>query len=70
MNELLEEAGHGRRFSIPITTVLLTSAPTLVEFVETFTEVNHGRAYDSQLDELGSYVLVDYVRSKRRVVRG
>jgi uncharacterized protein with von Willebrand factor type A (vWA) domain len=38
--------------------------------VETFTEVNHGRAYYSQLDQLGSYVLVDYVRNKRRILRG
>lgn len=70
VNKTLEEADHCRRLGIPITTFMLTNDPTLVEFVETFTEVNHGRAYYSQLDELGSYVLVDYVRNKRRVVRG
>ncbi|MBI5363374.1 MAG: VWA domain-containing protein [Planctomycetes bacterium] len=70
VNKTLEEADHCRRLGIPITTFMLTTDPTLVEFVETFTEVNHGRAYYSQLDELGSYVLVDYVRNKRRVVRG
>lgn len=70
VNKTLEEADHCRRIGIPITTFMLTSDPTLVEFVEVFTEVNRGRAYYSQLDELGSYVLVDYVRNKRRVVRG
>jgi uncharacterized protein with von Willebrand factor type A (vWA) domain len=70
VNKTLEEADHCRRLGIPITTFMLTSDPTLVEFVETFTEVNHGRAYYSQLDQLGSYVLVDYVRNKRRIVRG
>ena len=49
---------------------MLTDDPPLVEFVETFTEVNHGRACYSQLDQIGSYVLVDYIRNKRRVVRG
>lgn len=70
VNKTLEEADHCRRLGIPITTFMLTDDPTLVEFVETFTEVNHGRAYYSQLDQLGSYVLVDYIRNKRRVVRG
>lgn len=70
VNKTLEEADHCRRLGIPITTFMLTGDPTLVEFVETFTQVNHGRAYYSQLDELGSFVLVDYVQNKRRVVRG
>lgn len=70
VNKTLEEADQCRRVGIPITTFMLTSDPTLVEFVEVFTEVNRGRAYYSQLDQLGSYVLVDYVRNKRRVVRG
>lgn len=70
VNKTLEEADHCRRLGIPITTFMLTSDPMLVEFVESFTQINRGRAYYSQLDELGSYVLVDYVQNKRRVVRG
>jgi uncharacterized protein with von Willebrand factor type A (vWA) domain len=68
VNKTLEEADACRRLSIPITTFMLTSDPLLVDFVERFTEVNHGRAYYSQLDRLGSFVLVDYVRNRRRRV--
>jgi Ca-activated chloride channel family protein len=68
VNKTLEEADNCRRLSIPITTFMLTSDPLLVDFVERFTEVNHGRAYYSQLDRLGSFVLVDYVRNRRRRV--
>ena len=68
VNKTLEEADACRRLSIPITTFMLTSDPLLVDFVERFTRVNHGRAYYSQLDRLGSFVLVDYVRNRRRRV--
>lgn len=67
-NKTLEEADTCRRLSIPITTFMLTSDPMLVDFVERFTKVNRGRAYFSQLDRLGSFVLVDYLRNRRRRV--
>jgi Ca-activated chloride channel homolog len=69
VNKTLEEAEACRRHGIPITTFMLTTDPTLVEFVERFTRVNRGRAYYSQLDRLGSFVLVDYVRNRKRRVR-
>ncbi len=69
VNKTLEEAEACRRLNIPITTFMLTSDPTLVDFVEEFTRVNHGRAYYSELDRLGSFVLVDYVRNRRGRVR-
>jgi uncharacterized protein with von Willebrand factor type A (vWA) domain len=68
VNKTLEEADACRRLSIPITTFMLTSDPLLVDFVERFTKTNRGRAYYSQLDRLGSFVLVDYVRNRRRRV--
>lgn len=69
VNKTLEEAEACRRHGIPITTFMLTSDPTLVEFVERFTQINRGRAYYSQLDRLGSFVLVDYVQNRKRRVR-
>ena len=69
VNKTLEEAEACRRLSIPITTFMLTSDPLLVEFVEDFTRVNRGRAYYSELDRLGSFVLVDFVRNRRSHVR-
>lgn len=69
VNKTLEEAEACRRLRIPITTFMLTTDPTLVDFVKRFTEVNHGRAYYSELDRLGSFVLVDYVENRVRRVR-
>jgi uncharacterized protein with von Willebrand factor type A (vWA) domain len=69
VNKTLEEADYCRRLGIPITTFMLTTDPTLVEFVDQFTQVNRGRAYYSELGKLGSFVLVDYVQNRRRRVR-
>lgn len=69
VDKTLEEAEQCRRVGIPITTFMLTSEPLLVDFVERFTRLNKGRAYYSELDELGSFVLVDYMKNRRRRVR-
>jgi uncharacterized protein with von Willebrand factor type A (vWA) domain len=69
VNKTLEEADYCRRLGIPITTFMLTTDPTLVDFVDTFTKANRGRAYYSELERLGSFVLVDYMKNKRRRVR-
>ncbi len=69
VNKTLDEAANCRRLGIPITTFMLTDDPVLVEFVERFTEINRGRAYFSRPDDLGSFVLVDFMRNRRRTVR-
>jgi uncharacterized protein with von Willebrand factor type A (vWA) domain len=66
VNKTLEEAGQCRRLGIPITTFMLTEDPGLVEFVERFTEENRGRAFYSSASDISSFVLVDYVRNRRR----
>ena len=66
VNKTLEEADQCRRLGIPITTFMLTQDPTLVEFIETFTRTNRGRAYYASPDDLGSFVMVDYLRNRRR----
>ena len=48
---------------------MLTSDPYLRGFVEEFTEVNRGRAYFSEGSRLESFVLVDFVKNRRRRVR-
>jgi uncharacterized protein with von Willebrand factor type A (vWA) domain len=69
VNKTLEEADWCRRVGIPVTTFMLTSDPTLVDFVERFTQVNRGRAYYSGIDRLGAFVLVDYLANRKRKVR-
>ena len=69
VNKTLEEADWCRRVGIPVTTFMLTSDPTLVDFVERFTRTNRGRAYYSGIDRLGAFVLVDYLANRKRRVR-
>ncbi len=65
----LDEAARCRRSGIPITTFMLTADPYLRGFVEQFTEVNRGRAYFAESARLESFVLVDFLRNRRRRVR-
>ena len=46
--------------------VSMTDAPVLVDFIDTFTKTNRGRAYYSRPDDLGNFVLVDFLRNRRR----
>lgn len=68
VNKTVEEAAVLRRRGIVVTTFMLTDDPYLVGFVEEFTRTNRGRAYYSQADRLGSFLLVDYLRNRRREV--
>jgi uncharacterized protein with von Willebrand factor type A (vWA) domain len=39
-----------------------------MQFVDSVTRINRGRAFFASPDRLGDYVLVDYVRNRRRRV--
>lgn len=69
INKTLDEASLCRRDKIEITTFMIARDPWLVDFVETLTKVNRGRAYFSSLNRLGEYIFVDYIRNRRRFVR-
>ncbi|MCK6474118.1 MAG: VWA domain-containing protein [Planctomycetes bacterium] len=69
VNRTLDEAAQCRRKHIPITTFMVTDDPTLVSFVEDLTQINQGRAYFTSLGKLGQYLLVDYIRNRKRTVR-
>ncbi|MFN8177095.1 MAG: hypothetical protein U0167_04175 [bacterium] len=66
VNKTLDEASVCRRRGITISTFMVASDWHLVNFVERLTEVNHGRAYFTGLDDLGRFLFVDYVRNRRR----
>jgi uncharacterized protein with von Willebrand factor type A (vWA) domain len=68
VNKTLEEAVSCRRRGIRITTFMVADDPHLREFVDRFTQLNRGRAYFSDLENLGQYVLVDFVRNRRKRV--
>jgi uncharacterized protein with von Willebrand factor type A (vWA) domain len=68
VNKTLDEAVQCRRKRIAITTFMVTQDPYLVRFVERFTQLNKGRAYFADLENLGSYLFVDYNQNRRKRV--
>ncbi|MCX7014415.1 MAG: VWA domain-containing protein [Candidatus Sumerlaeota bacterium] len=68
VNKTVEEAQACRRKGIIITTFMIASDPYLQEFVDRLTEANKGRAYYADLQNLGKFVLVDYVRNRRKEI--
>lgn len=66
LNKTLNLASQCRRLNIPVTTFMIASDPYLKQFVRDFTKVNNGRAYYSDLNNLGSFVMEDFQRNRRR----
>src|SRR5262249_49767968 len=64
--ETLKEVERCTREGITINTLMLEESRTLMAFVEQMARINHGRAFFAAPDRLGEYILVDYVRNKRR----
>jgi uncharacterized protein with von Willebrand factor type A (vWA) domain len=69
VNRTLDEAVVLRRQRIPITTFMVARDPTLQSFVQQLTEMNRGRAYFASPRHLEEYLLVDFIRNRRRTVR-
>ncbi len=66
VNRTLEEAVTCRKKKIPITTFMITDDPYLQNFVRKLTELNKGRAYFSSVDNLGHFVIWDFVSNRKR----
>jgi uncharacterized protein with von Willebrand factor type A (vWA) domain len=47
---------------------MIATDPLLQEFVEQLTRTNRGRAYFASPDNLGEFVLADYLKNRRRRV--
>jgi uncharacterized protein with von Willebrand factor type A (vWA) domain len=65
----LEEAARCRRKGIQVTTFMLTDDPMLKGFVETLTRTCRGRCYFASSARLEGFVLVDFLKNRRRRVR-
>ncbi|QBD78074.1 VWA domain-containing protein [Ktedonosporobacter rubrisoli] len=66
--QTLLEAQRCTRDGITINTFMLYDDPYMVAFVDQLTEVNHGRMFYTDRDNLGEYLLVDYLNSKRKII--
>ncbi|MEE3248634.1 MAG: VWA domain-containing protein, partial [Chloroflexota bacterium] len=66
--ETLKEVRRCTQEDILINTFMLENNYQLVNFVERMTRINSGRAFYSSADNLGAYLLVDYVTNHRKRV--
>lgn len=66
INRCLNLSMQCKKLNIPITTFMIARDPYLVRFVEAFTQTNGGKAFYSSLSGLGSFVLENYKRRKKR----
>jgi uncharacterized protein with von Willebrand factor type A (vWA) domain len=66
VNKTLDEAVACRKDKIKITTFMIAQDHYLVNFIEEFTKANGGKAYYSDLDNLGQHIFVDYLRNRKR----
>ncbi len=64
--ETLAEVMRCTREGITINTFMLDRSPSLAAFVEHVTRLNRGRAFHADPEDLGRYVLVDYVGRRTR----
>jgi uncharacterized protein with von Willebrand factor type A (vWA) domain len=55
--------------NITINTFVLDATSSLRHFIEQMTQINHGRAFFTDTDNLGEYVMVDFLESRRKTVR-
>jgi uncharacterized protein with von Willebrand factor type A (vWA) domain len=65
----LTEVNRCTRDRITINTFVLDATGQLRRFVETMTRMNKGRAFFTTPDDLGEFVLVDYIENRRAVSR-
>jgi uncharacterized protein with von Willebrand factor type A (vWA) domain len=66
----LLEVSRCTRDGIRINTFMLDADRGLQQFVERMTELNRGRAFFTSPENLGDFVLVDFIEQKRAMIRG
>jgi uncharacterized protein with von Willebrand factor type A (vWA) domain len=68
--ETLKEVARCSKDGIVINTFMLDRSPYLMRFIERMTQLNQGRAFFTSPEHLGEYVLLDFLESKRAMLRG
>ncbi|MCU0259694.1 MAG: hypothetical protein MUE78_01615 [Ilumatobacteraceae bacterium] len=66
----LREVVRCTREQIRINTFMLDATGALTSFIEQLTKINRGRAFFTTPENLGDYVLVDFIEHKRQLARG
>ncbi|MFT3903183.1 MAG: VWA domain-containing protein [Niabella sp.] len=68
VNRCMSLAAQCKKLKIPITTFMIATDPYLQNFVQEFTEMNHGKAYFASLDNLGSFIFKDFESGRQKRV--
>jgi len=68
VGETLQEVARCRRSSIMINTFMLASDPDLVQFVQRVSAMCRGKAYFTTPENLGQYLLMDFLSRKMKTV--
>lgn len=68
VGETLQEVARCRRSSIMINTFMLASDPGLVHFVQRVSAMCQGKAYFTTPDNLGQYLLMDFLSRKMKTI--
>lgn len=68
LRKTLTLAQQCRKIKIPITTFMIATDAYLQEFVREFTRINQGKAYYSNLNELGNFIFEDFQKNRRKQV--
>ena len=67
LDETLREVKRCTQAGITINTFMLATNHYLVDFIDKLTRINRGRVFYSTPGQLGRYVMVDYLRSRRKL---
>ncbi len=66
--QTLLEVKRCTREGITINTFMLEDDSWMIAFVNQMAEINHGRTFYADKNNLGEYLLVDYLNSKRKFI--
>jgi Ca-activated chloride channel family protein len=68
LQQTFREVSACRRAGILINTFMLAQDPYLVQFVQKVSEIARGKAYFTSTQTLGQYIMMDFMRHKRRKI--
>ncbi len=69
IDSTLKEVNKCTRDNIRINVFMLDATPYLTSFIEQITKMNGGRAFFTDNQNVGDFVLVDFVEQKRKMIR-
>jgi uncharacterized protein with von Willebrand factor type A (vWA) domain len=65
MEETLREVNRCTKSGITVNTFMLDTEPVITTFIKTLAKLNRGRIFFADPNQLGEYLLVDYMKNRR-----